>query len=168
MKLKGKKLSTPNEELIILPRGDNEPIILRARAVLDMDDFDRLCPRPKPPTLMLRGGVKSQDLDDPRYIERMQEYGERRTAYMILKSLEATEDLEWEECDVENPDSWLNYEKELKNSGFSSIEINRIIMGVMNANSLNDERIEEARKAFLASQPGQNGSLSHQEEASFT
>lgn len=166
MKLKGKKLTAPNEELIFLPRGDDEPIILKARAVLDMEDFDRLCPRPKPPTIVLRGGVKSFDENDPRFQERLTEYGEKRTAFMILKSLEATDDLEWESCNMENPDTWLNYEDELKSSGFSAVEIQRIIMGVLNANSLNDERIAEARKHFLAGQAPQNGSLSHQEEVS--
>lgn len=168
MRLNGKKLQSPNLELIVLPRGDGENIILKAQAVLDMTVFEELCPRPEPGIITYKNGTRKPDEDNPRFRQLIREYGEKRTAYMILKSLEATPDLEWEICDISDPDTWLKYSEELKESGFSEVEINRIIMGVLNANSLNDAKIEEARNHFLASQLPQNGSLSQVEELKIT
>ena len=48
MKIGGVEIKGPHEELLILPRPD-ENIIIRAKAVMDMDVFDKLCPEPKPP-----------------------------------------------------------------------------------------------------------------------
>jgi hypothetical protein len=46
----------------------------------------------------------------------------------------------------------MNYDKELRDSGFSDTEVQRIIIGVMDANCLNDSKLDEAKKRFLRSQ----------------
>lgn len=66
-----------------------------------------------------------------------------------MKSLEATPDLEWENVDVEDPNTWNNFRQEMTDSGFSAIEINRVIAECLNVNALNEEKIEEARQRFL-------------------
>jgi hypothetical protein len=43
MKIKGRKLETANEEVIVIPRGNDDAIIFKARAVLDMSVFEDLC-----------------------------------------------------------------------------------------------------------------------------
>lgn len=168
MRIKGQKISGPNEEYIVFPRGNNEPIVLTARAVLDMGDFDRLCPRPTPPIIRMKSGDRIEDLKDAKYQAKLEDYSSKRMAYLVLKSLEATEELEWETVQLHDPSTWLNYQSELKNSGFSDIEVNRIIVGVMNANCLNDAKLEEARKTFLAGLADRNGSSSHPGDPSIT
>ena len=74
---------------------------------------------------------------------------------MILKSLEATEGLEWETVKMDDPETWLNYEKELKDSGLSPIEVGRIVGICMSANGLDERKMEAARDAFLAEQQAQ-------------
>lgn len=164
MKIKGVKIEGPNEEIIVIPRGE-ENIVFTARAVLEMDTFEKICPRPKPPTIRHRDGSKVEDINDVRYQERLNDYSSKWVGYLIIKSLEATEGLEWETVDETDPSTWGNYTEELKESGFSDMEVNRIVMGVMNANCLNEKRLDEARRHFLASRTPQNGQLSQKEEA---
>jgi hypothetical protein len=70
---------------------------------------------------------------------------------MIIKSLEETEGLEFESIKLDDHTTWTNVYKEFKDSGLCDMEITRLIDGVMEANSLSDERVEEARSRFLAS-----------------
>src|SRR5215831_11863890 len=135
MRIAGKKLSEPNIEILVLPRGE-ENIVIKAKAVLNMDEFDRVHPPPSPPMKIARGGKKVEDTDSPMFQKKQTDHAKKRIGYMIIRSLEATEDLEWETIDPNDPNTWGNYEKELKDSGFSNIEIMRIIQTVMRANCL--------------------------------
>jgi len=149
MKLNGKKIEGPNVTTIVIPRGDSQ-IVFRAQAIMDMEEFDKLCPQPKPPTKIVKGGLRVPNMEDDVFKAQIQEYAKRRTAYMILKSLQATPGLEWEMAKIGDPSTWLLYEQELKGSGFSETEINIIAGGVAEANCLSDDKIEEARNRFLA------------------
>lgn len=153
MKIKGKKIEGPNIETIVIPRG-NDPenyLVFKAQAVLDFSEFDALCPRPEPPIKLLKGGKRAIDKEAPTYQTAINLWGMRRFAWTVIKSLEATEDLEWETVDFGNPDSWANYEQELHDAGFTIAEMNLLLDGVMTANSMNSEKLDQAREAFLAS-----------------
>ncbi len=151
MKIKGKKIEGVNVEIIPIPRGDGDDIIFKARAVQDMGPFEKMCPMPKPPLRKI-DGVDVPQLKDKNYLKAMERRGEQRMAWMILTSLEATEGLEWEDVKVNDPSTWLKLESELKSSGFSAVETQRITAGVVNANALSEEKIEAARERFLLSQ----------------
>jgi hypothetical protein len=155
MKIRGKKIEGPNEEVIIIPRGD-EPIILKARAVLDYKEFNAICPAPKPPIKMHRSGQRVPDFTNSNYQKEFDRVNTARVNWMILKSLDVPEnEIEWETIDMSDPDTWGNFENELRAAGFSDIEIGRITTGVMSANGLDDAKVEEARMNFLASQQDQ-------------
>lgn len=164
MKLNGKKVEGVNIEIIVIPRGgkDNEDIIFHATAVMDYEPFDKMCPAPKPPSKVLKGGGREYLLDDPTYKDAIKIYHERRTAWMILQSLKATPNLEWETVEDGNHRTWTNWEKELKDAGFNSVEIQRIMVGVMNANCLNEARISEARENFLRGRQAEESESSGQ------
>lgn len=158
MKINGKKIEGSNVEICVIPRGeDKEPIVFRCQAVLDIEPFDQLCPAPKPPIILRPGGKRVTDTENSKYKFQLGQHNAKRMGYLILKSLEATEGLEWETISLSDPDTWNNYEKELKDSGFSNIEIMRIINTCMAANCLDEARLERAREDFLASQSGSNG-----------
>lgn len=150
MKIKGKKLSNPNREIIAIPRAGSDDIIFIAEAILDYEEFDAMIPEPKPGVKVMKGGEKVLDFDSPNYKSELKNYGIKRYQWMVLKSLRATPDLEWETVNYGDPSTWHNYEKELKDAGFSNVEFNRILKGVSDANCLNEEKVEEARKRFLA------------------
>lgn len=149
MRIKGKKFQ-PREEVVVLPRGDDN-IVFKAQAVLDYSDFDALCPQPKPPTKMLKGGETHTNPEDPGYQEKLNEWGVKRTHWMVLKSLSATEGLEWETVKMDDPTTWENYEKELSEV-LSPVELSAVIGCVTDACGLNQQKIDEATKRFLAGQ----------------
>ena len=151
MKIKGKKIEGGNVEIIPIPRGDCDDIILMARAVQDMTPFEKMCPAPNPPLRKI-DGVDVPQLKDPNFIKALKLRAEKRMAWMAVISLEATEGLEWETVKADDPSTWMQLESELKASSFSAVEIQRIINGVMDVNCLSEEKIEAARERFLLSQ----------------
>ncbi len=152
MKIHGEDIKGPNIEIIIIPRNDRDPIVFKAQAILDFDHFDKLCPRPKAPQRMERGKGLTSNPEDPKFKAQVEEWGNKRIDWMVITSLRATEGLEWEKVKYDNPDTWKFYKDEFKASGFSSFEVDKIMNGVMIANCLDEDKIEEARKIFLAGQ----------------
>ena len=94
----------------------------------------------------------------------MQEYGTRRHNYMCLQSLSATDGLTWDTVEFDKPETWANWEKELQEVGFTTFDINRVIGGIYEANGLDDNKVEEARQRFLASQRAKAEFESHQRD----
>ncbi len=160
MKIQGRSISGPNIEIIPIPRGSGDPIIFKAQAVLNREDFNRLCPAPKPRKKMIPGGRQSEDIKDPKYLKAVDDYNSQYVAWLVLESLSATEGLEWETVDKADPSTWSKYTKELNDAGFSDPEIGRIVQGVMDANCLNEDRIEEARKRFFIGEQERQSGLS--------
>lgn len=150
MKIRGKKIEGANEAVIVIPRASGSDIILRARAVLDMGPFSDMCPVPTPPERLMAGGKKIQNLKDSGYLAQITKYSTKRLSWLVLISLEATEGLEWETVDVGDPSTWDNFQKEMTDSGFSDVEIQRIVNACVDVNALNDDKIEEARERFLS------------------
>jgi len=140
----------PCEEMLVLPRGDQQ-IVFRATGIKDMEEFTRLCPEPEPPKKLTKGGPTT-DTEDKGYKEAVKIYEKRRTAYVLLRSLQPSE-IEWDTVKFDGPSTWLNWEEDLKNAGLSTIECGRVLHLVMQANSLDEEKLEQARKLFLQGTP---------------
>jgi len=151
MLLHGKKLDGPKEEILVIPRQGGD-LVFKAKAILDYGNFDKLCPRPTPPQIVKPGGAKTTDPTDIDYLRKLDEWAQQKTHWMILQSLSATEELTWETIDLVNPNTWANYETELRQAGFSEAEGGRIISLVISANGLDQDKIDEATNRFLAAQ----------------
>ncbi|MDB4726356.1 hypothetical protein OAF54_02875 [bacterium] len=151
MKIHGQKIHGLNVEVVVIPRQSGD-IVFRAQAVMGYDDHDKLNPMPKPPVKLLPGGVTQQNIEDPRYKDALDEWATRKFYYMFIKSLEATDGLEWETVKLDDPSTWGSYKKELEDSGFAPGEVARIEMCVSDACGLNQTKIDEATKRFLAGQ----------------
>jgi len=151
VKIHGRKIEGPAEEVVVIPR-KNGDIVFKARAILDFSDFDKLCPIPTAPEVIRPGGIRSADPTDREYIKRLDEWAERKTNWMLLKSLEATDGLVFETVKANEPSTWKNFRDELSASGFSQVEQSRLINIAATANGLNESKIEEATKRFLAAQ----------------
>ncbi len=149
MKIGGKEVKGPNLEVLVLPRGEDE-IVLKAQAVLDFDEFEKLCPEPKAPGRRTKNGWEP-NTNDVTYRSLMETHNIQRIAYLVLRSLEPS-NIEWETVDMNNPGTWANYVQDFRNAGFSGIEVNRIVQCVMRANALDEAKLEEARKVFLSGQ----------------
>jgi len=148
MKIGGKPIAAPKDEYCVLPRGD-EQIIFKAKAVLDYSEFDELCPEPKPRIKTYVDGSQEKDTESAKYKKDRDSWAKKRSDWLILESLRATEDLEWDTVNYADPESWGNYQKDLQ-ANFTAGEVNQIIGTVMLANSMDDTRFEEAKQHFLA------------------
>jgi len=151
MKYLGEKLDAPTVEVIVIPRQTGD-IVFKAAAILDYSNFEKMCPQPEPPESMVPGGGTQQDIEDPKYNEHLNEWAERKSHWMILKSLQSTEDLEWETVDMAKPETWKNYAQELRDAHFTDYHINQILNIAITVNGLDQSKIDEATKSFLAGQ----------------
>ena len=140
----------PNEEILVLPRSDGDDIVIRAKAVKINEEFEKRLPEPTPPNVRTKDGSKP-DYKVENYKQALALRDTQRFNFLVIKSLEPSE-IEWEEVDMDVPSTWSKWSKELIEAGLSEIEVNRIANAVMAANSLDEEKIEEARKSFLRGQ----------------
>jgi hypothetical protein len=150
MKIGGVTLTPPPEEILVLPRGDQK-IIFRARAVQNLDDFDAMVPVPKPPVILVKGEGQKDDVNDTGYKSAVELRDRIMMAYLVVKTLEPSE-IEWTTVDLLKPNSLLNWEADLLNAGLTRIEVKKVYDLVMEANSLNEAKLEAARKSFLRGQ----------------
>jgi len=148
LRIGGQLIDKPSEEVLVLPRANGSDIIITARAVLSMEDFDRYVPQPQAPRAWVKGKGNILMTDDPNFKKEMDTYGEKRFAFMAIKSLEPSE-IEWEKVSLDDPSTWTGWTEELKEAGLSDVETQRIIVCVMQANSLDENKLKEARDVFL-------------------
>jgi hypothetical protein len=146
MRVGGIEVKGPNEEILVLPRGE-ATIVFRAQAVMDWDTFNALCPEPHPPGKLVKGAW-IPDPSDPSFRTIQAVYEDRRLAYLIIKSLELSQ-IEWDSVSLDDPNTWTNYLTDFRKADISGVEIQLIINCVMRANSLDENKLEEARKVFL-------------------
>ena len=164
MKIAGIELGQPSEIIIPIIRGDQE-VIFQASCIIDFDELNKVLVEPEPPSILKRGEtIPAPVFNDSKYLKAISDYSANKMSWMICKSLLATENLEWDTIDFSNPETWKNYESELKSVGFNEFQIMQLVRGVMEANGLSGERIVEARKRFLATKQEAKASSSLQVE----
>jgi hypothetical protein len=138
-----------NEVVLVLPRGE-QSIVFRARGLKDMDEFTTTCPQPKPPGKFTKDGWVA-NISDPTYQQVIGEWSKKRLGYMVYKSLEPT-GIEWDTVQENDPRTWGNWEDDLKNGGLTQVECNRVLGLVLEANSLDEIKLQKAREVFLVGQ----------------
>lgn len=154
MKYKGRTIKGPNTKIIPIIRSEDQGgnIIFKVQGVIDLEPFYKICPQPKPPFKIVSSGKKVIDVDNKIYKDSMDQWWNKRTAWIAINSLKATEGLEWETVDFSNPDTWLNWQKELQDSDFADAELGRILNAVLEVNGISEALVEEARQSFLVTQ----------------
>lgn len=151
MKISGIDPKTlPAEEVLVLPRGDQR-IVIRARGLPDMEEFKRLCPEPTPPRKLTKDGWVL-DTADEGYQSVATEHNRRRMAYMVVCSLKPSE-IEWDTVKMDSAATWVNWESDLKAGGLTQVECNRILSLVLEANCLDEVKLQQARAVFLQGPP---------------
>lgn len=150
MKIHGETIKGPEPEVIVIPKGSKD-FVFKALPVMNYDDFEKLCPRPVPPEILMKGGERKSDINDKEYLKKIDDWSHKKISWMVLESLKATEGLEWETVDISDPDTWKNYQSELS-SVFTDNEVSVILSIVWTACGLNEKKIKEATDRFLAGQ----------------
>lgn len=148
MKVDGQEIEPLKIHYVAIPR-DKGDIIFKAEPVIDYIEFDELCPKPEPPEVLKPGNIRFKDPNNPEYKKRLDEWAERRSLWMILKSLEPS-NITWDTVNMSDPSTWIKYQDEMDASGLSKLESSKILDMVINACGLNQDRIDEATERFLA------------------
>lgn len=154
MKINGKEVKGPNKVTLVLPREDEDDIVIIAEAVSDLDEVDEILIAPKPPVKLMKGNTSYKDVKNPEYLQQLEDYNLKKLAYLVIKSL-VPSNIEWSVVDLDNPGTWLKYQDEFKEAGFSQVEINRIGNAAMQANCLDESALDAAREVFLRGQQDQ-------------
>lgn len=151
MRIKGEKPGI-NSVVIPIPREGKDFIII-ATAVQSYAEFDKLVDEPKPPNRVFAGdSTPTPDFKDKGYLDQIKNYNSQRWTWMMIESIRNTPDLEFEKVVFDQPETWKQFEPELKESGFSQNEIAYIMSKIVEVNGLSERMLEEARQRFLVSQ----------------
>lgn len=142
------ELAELNEEVLILPRRKTQ-IVLTARAIPDMTDFEKRVPLPKPKKNFHKGKGWIEDLEDPDYLEAMERYTKIRVAYFVVESLQ---EMEWANVDPKKPTTWENWEEDLKGIKFTQHECNLVLQLCFQVNQLDEAKLEQGRALFVLGQ----------------
>lgn len=159
MKIKGKTFTEAPKKDIVILRGDEE-VLFSIQAILNYDEFQELCPVPKPPVRQKAGGEITPVFDDPKYNKELTEWADRRSNWMFIKGLQATPDLEWESVILSEPDTWGNWKKEFADAGFTDAQTAYLFRSMIDLNGLDSTKIEKATKDFLATRELRQKALS--------
>lgn len=149
MKINGQALPSIKPIEIVIPRGTEPPIVLVAGCVRDFKARDQFLQEPKP-VPYVKNGVSGVDTSSSDYLAKLTKYNDQCWNWLLIESLKSTPGVSWSTYKPENPETW-NFAAEMEAGGFNGPETNKIIQTIMEANSLNEEKFEEARKSFLAS-----------------
>lgn len=150
MRIGGKEIPKGNEVIVPIIRGA-DTVILIAKSIPINKEFDAIVPEPKPPQVLKPGGLRINNVDDPKYKKLMDERNNLRFPFLIIRSLTSPEGIEWDTVKLDDPSTWNNWKDELESNGFTDAEIGRIIKSVCEANGLDDELIKQKRDDFLLS-----------------
>jgi hypothetical protein len=150
MKISGKSVCPPTPVKVTIYRDSGNYEFL-CGPILDYSKFSAICPVPKPPLIMDRLKGNRPDVADKNYLLRLDQHNDLRVAWLIITSLNFTPNLEWELVKIDEPDTWMKYEEELKQS-LTDSEYNRLISCVFEANSPTEQRRKEALNSFTPSQ----------------
>lgn len=151
MKLNGQVVKGRNRVVIAIPRPTREEgdLIFIAEAVEGYGPFERLVKEPKPPAKVKPDKTTIYDYNDQSYIIQLGLYNKKRIGWLILESLKATPGLEWDTVNMADPETYPNWERELKAADLNQFEVNRVLNGVFEANCLNEGLVQAARESFL-------------------
>lgn len=152
MKINGKTFTGAFVKPVVFPRGDDR-IVFKVQAILDYEEFEKLCPRPQAPMIKPLNGPERPDLKDEEYLKALNEYSLKNTDYLLLKSLQATEGLEWDNVDYNNPDTWKNWRQDLRSAGLTEMEVVHLLNEAIAVNGLDPEKIKQATEDFLREVP---------------
>lgn len=155
MKLFGKPAKAPSPVTVTIYREDDEGkpanLIFLCGPVMSYEEFDRICPIPKAPLVTnIKSGISEPDTKDRKYLAKINTWSERRVQWMIIKSINFTPGLEWEQVNLLQPDTWHLYEDELK-TFLTPREFDDIVNGAIEANSPTQNRRKEALENFTPS-----------------
>lgn len=155
MKFAGIELKGAYSTFLVIPKGLVD-VVFTVTAVYDRRPFEELCPKPKPPNVRLPNQKEaSPDFTNADYLKAINDWQDKRHVWLCLKSLEDTEELVWDRVDINNPDTYDQWEEELIEAGFTYTERVMLQNKILEVCGLSVDHIEKATDDFLASRQAQ-------------
>lgn len=145
MKIAGEEIDATYKKKITFHRPGKE-IVLRLQAVNNSDELGLEMPTP-PWITKVKDGVPVRAFDDEDYLKEVEAYSKHKYNWMCLKTLEPSEII-WDTVDLTDPETFINWLKDLSNAGFSEAEIIRIQREISTVNGLSADAITSAEADF--------------------
>jgi hypothetical protein len=126
--------------------------------VTDTAEFYEKYPEPTPPMIHnVALDTDEADYSSPKYQTQRLEYTGRFLDWLAIHSIKAgafgatgvEQPVTWDTVDMDDPTTYKNWKQELQDSDHTESEINRLVDGVMEVNSLSAAMVESARNDFL-------------------
>jgi hypothetical protein len=148
MIINGQEVNKPCEDVLVIPRGTSEPIVLTGVAIKIYDEFHALCKPPEAPVDLTRNGPVANE-KDATFITRTNAYLQQKLGWMVMETLKPSK-IEWsEKINSEKCSTWTLWSDELAEAGFTGAEQERIVSFVLEVNSLSEAKLIAARSDFL-------------------
>lgn len=148
MKFHGETLEGPSIKECLITY-NKKPMKFRFKAVLNYDEMNAICPEPEALYISGHPEGKTRDTDSPDYIAKREIWAQQRYEWMFLESISATEGLEWETVDRNDPATWANSKIEL-GKFLTDVHIAILINTMLSVNTLTQDTMNEAEEHFLA------------------
>lgn len=148
MKIHGNSFPPPVRD-VVFARPGNTFIALKVQGLISLDLFHKLVEMPLAPMVRVPNQAAQSRTDDPGYLAAVKDYGEMRTAFLLIHSLAATPGITWDKVVLDDPSTWLHWKQELLDLGLVHFEIEHLLQELAAVNGLVGA-VEEAKKAFLA------------------
>ena len=155
MKLNGIVVKIERETIIPII-ADTGNFYLIAKPIHSYEPFDTMCERPKP----RMGGEPGNEkplVESRDYREALIEYSKKFNDWVVVSSITEAADsegnrfpMEWEKVDIENIETYKEWQDELLGNGFSDTDLRRIELEVFRCNQMDEKMIEAAKDHFLA------------------
>lgn len=148
MRVKGKEVKgCPVKPLVLRPDDGPDKIVLMGKALQNWDEFNKLCPHPTPPQMTTAKDGVVNDSTNKDYLSVLAAYVAAQNAYVFVKTLEPSE-IEWAYVKMDQPSTWVEWQRDLKEGNFTELEIKRISDFVIEVNNLDEEKLRKAREVF--------------------
>ncbi len=150
MKVGGIPINGPKRTTLVLPRDEGD-LVFQFVAVSDDSEFAKLYPPPEPPkTFLVAKQATVPDYTDADYQRRLELHNKARNAWIFLQSI-APSNIEWDTVVLTDPNTFDNWDTDMKRAGLSLNEVNQVWKAYLKSNIISDEMLDEARSRFLAS-----------------
>lgn len=152
MKIKGIEFRPKSVKPVPIPREGGD-IVFMMQPVYD--NYEDVYPEIQAPVITRPGQDPFVDFNDETYLKKLRKRVECRVWWTLMKSLEATEGLEWETVDPKVPETFANIEKELREALLTAGEIDYLVRTALEFQKIDEAAVKEAYDRFLATQSQQ-------------
>jgi hypothetical protein len=141
--------------LVVIPYGDiSIPFYLRALTKEDYEALAKILPEPTAPIVHKADGSSFPDLKDSTYQAAVMRRNIAIYHYWFLRSIDYEKtQLKFDTVDMNDPDTWGNYESEMRAHGFTPSAIAKLREEADELNLVTDESVRKARERFLRENP---------------